>query len=604
IDEGVGTTYYQDNDADGYGSTTTTVACAKPTGYATVGGDCNDASATVKPGATETCNGVDDNCNGTIDEGASSTTYYQDNDGDGYGSTTTTQACTKPAGYATVGGDCNDANAAVKPGATETCNGIDDNCSGAIDEGVGTTYYQDNDADGYGSTTTTVACAKPTGYATVGGDCNDANAAVKPGATETCNGIDDNCSGTIDEGTSATTWYKDTDGDGQGVSTQTTTACVKPTGYAATSGDCDDADADIYTGAPELCDTKDNDCNGSRDEKIFSGTQPTGYSGTCGVHYMVPVEGMMAASTSVALSPIIVFETINGATTSSFLSGTSGADGHVGNIKGTITGSDGSTYTLGACTVDAKIAYRAVCASIAAGTFKANTTYTFNFTHTQKADGTGWKLAMKGKFTTKSPCGATWNTKPGFKFTKFGSTSSLTLNLMNTAANNNTIQLGATFVDVPKTSTLPVSSFKLALGGFTEASGSASYTYRAPYGASAVIPGVSLNSTGALSLPSGNVSVPTPATSTTMSFMFVYNAVMAGTITSSGNLSTWSGYTLSGIVTKKDMDLFFSDSGNSIGVSYDISNYTPPGGVAQGQAANVTMTATPSSTTMSTAVCP
>ncbi|MFM7201242.1 MAG: MopE-related protein, partial [Myxococcota bacterium] len=210
VDEGVGTTYYQDNDADGYGSTTTTVACTKPTGYATVGGDCNDASATVKPGATELCNGVDDNCNGTIDDGVTNSTWYQDSDGDGYGNAAVTKsACSQPAGYVSNSTDCNDTNSAVKPGATETCNGIDDNCSGAIDEGVKTTYYQDNDADGYGSTTTTQACTKPTGYATVGGDCNDASATVKPGATELCNGVDDNCNGTIDDGVTNSTWYQD-----------------------------------------------------------------------------------------------------------------------------------------------------------------------------------------------------------------------------------------------------------------------------------------------------------------------------------------------------------------------------------------------------------
>jgi len=40
-------------------------------------------------------------------------------------------------GYCVSDGDCNDANAAIHPGATELCNGVDDNCDGVVDEGCG-----------------------------------------------------------------------------------------------------------------------------------------------------------------------------------------------------------------------------------------------------------------------------------------------------------------------------------------------------------------------------------------------------------------------------------------------------------------------------------
>jgi hypothetical protein len=84
-------------------------------------------------------------------------------------------------GYTVGGGDCNDTNPAIHPGATEVRNGIDDDCDGSVDEGLPV----DGDGDG---------------YTTAGGDCNDTNPAVHPGATEVRNSIDDDCDGSVDEG--------------------------------------------------------------------------------------------------------------------------------------------------------------------------------------------------------------------------------------------------------------------------------------------------------------------------------------------------------------------------------------------------------------------
>ncbi|MCS6916854.1 MAG: GEVED domain-containing protein [Chitinophagales bacterium] len=64
------------------------------------------------------------------------------------------------------------------------------------------TFYLDADADGYGvSTSTITACAgtPPPGYSAISGDCNDANAAIRPGVSDVCNGIDDNCNNQVDE---------------------------------------------------------------------------------------------------------------------------------------------------------------------------------------------------------------------------------------------------------------------------------------------------------------------------------------------------------------------------------------------------------------------
>ena len=268
-DEGVLPTWYADLDQDTFGDINTTqLSCTQPAGFVLNASDCNDTDPVVYPGNAEVCDGKDNGCNGQTDEGVT-TTYFKDADGDGYGDKASTrQGCTAPATYVSNSTDCNDTLAGIHPGATELCNGFDDNCDGNIDEGVKSTYYKDADGDGYGNSAggTVQACTQPIGYAANTTDCDDTHANVYPGFGETCDGLDNNCNGSVDEGVK-TTYYLDNDNDTYGQSGNTTTACSKPAGYASVGGDCNDANSAIRPNATEVCSNSlDDNCNGAIDE--------------------------------------------------------------------------------------------------------------------------------------------------------------------------------------------------------------------------------------------------------------------------------------------------------------------------------------------------
>ena len=159
------------------------------------GADCDDANADVGPSHAETCDAVDNDCDPT-------TFGTTDLDADGAVSST----CCNPGaggGPATCGTDCDDARAEVGPAQRETCDGLDNDCNGMTDENVLITFYRDVDGDGYGAAGTTMtACSAPAGFAAQSGDCDDSTASVHPGVAETCNLVDDDCVGGVDDGLS------------------------------------------------------------------------------------------------------------------------------------------------------------------------------------------------------------------------------------------------------------------------------------------------------------------------------------------------------------------------------------------------------------------
>jgi len=298
IDEGALTTWHYDFDSDGYGSEDDTVdSCAAPTGYIAVGGDCVDYDANINPGITEICNWDDDDCDGAIDDedgsldASTGFTWYWDGDGDDYGAASgvTTMACLQPDGYSGSYDDCDDGDYTIYPGATEDCDGEDQDCDTYTDEGFdadldGYTTCEsdcnDNDASSYPGATE--ACddrdndcdtytdegldGDGDGWTTCAGDCDDSDASYNPGASDTCDGANQDCDGAVDEDAAFQTWYADDDSDDYGVSTDLVYACSQPSGYSGTSGDCDDGDSSIKPGATESCDDVDEDCDNLVDE--------------------------------------------------------------------------------------------------------------------------------------------------------------------------------------------------------------------------------------------------------------------------------------------------------------------------------------------------
>mgnify|MGYP002631426321 CR=1 FL=1 len=262
-------------DADGDGATSGATVASADTDCDDAGEvdntadtDCDDGDSSIHPSATETTGDeVDSDCDG-------GEICYADSDGDGYTDGTTVTSADEDcsdSGEAdnTIGtGDCDDSDASLNPGESETTGDeIDSDCDG------GEICYADADNDGYTDETTTVSADEDctdSGEATASdptGDCDDSAATTNPGATEvTGDEVDQDCDGTE-------VCYADSDDDGYVDGTTTVsssdTDCSDSGEGTATdpTGECDDGDSSIHPNATDTCgDNVDSDCDGVGDD--------------------------------------------------------------------------------------------------------------------------------------------------------------------------------------------------------------------------------------------------------------------------------------------------------------------------------------------------
>jgi hypothetical protein len=231
--------------------------------------DCNDNNPNIHPGATESCDGFDNDCDGSVDEGCETCT---DGDNDGFYAQSD---CGGPS-------DCDDSSATTRPGASEVCDFLDNDCNGMTDEG----FDLQSDPSNCGACGNVCAARGP------GLPAACSAGACLPPEPETCDSVDNDLDGEVDEGF-------DLESDPSNCGACGNQCAVRGPGLpaACSAGAC-------LPPATEICDSVDNDLDGDVDEGFDLQSDPLN-CGACGNVCAARGPGLPAACSAGACLPPI-----------------------------------------------------------------------------------------------------------------------------------------------------------------------------------------------------------------------------------------------------------------------------------------------------------